>query len=475
MLFDVRHYELQSAPHTCFPWQVLGPSLRIAERLSYAASYAPDILSTKSIRPYLRNGLRLFDYHHHLMTTTGCAYDPLGEPEDVLLLVIDFLRANRCTASEKGGVWYIDAPAAERHDVLLVILGLFALFEGLRAEGVYRHRHPLKMAGDGARVVKRLNDGSEVMVRPGRTLIRVRGLAGSVGRVAEPDLVERMIAALVAAGVPASILMMMRTMSIALARLSEQCLLSMLDYWNASEFGDEVDTVNKGSRLVRTKRQIWDGDHTVSIHGFIDAERALLDPDGRTLRDFRLLAAKEDWAALAAAPLFPTAAYRLRPEAGFYTPGGVADVHLRPAFDAAGLLGVGSHHMRHGGVTRFLRWLKSLGLTHAEEMEWKAWFGAYMGWASWELMIEHYSQPFREEDRRERAHQWLRGAAPILTAIRAGMVDAASMPSRPAIAAPAAADFSVRPTDAGLSSLVGPIGDWRNPAPIPRAVEDLAA
>lgn len=110
-------------------------------------------------------------------------------------------------------------------------LGLFAIYEGLRAEGVYRFPHPLKVQAASATVVKRLEDGTEIMVRPGRTLIRVREVPGSVGRVADADLPDRMIAALVAAGVPASVVMMMSTMRVALDRLSEQCLTSMFDWW----------------------------------------------------------------------------------------------------------------------------------------------------------------------------------------------------------------------------------------------------
>lgn len=462
-------FELQAAPHTCFPWQVTGPSSRVAERLSYAATYAPDILSTKTIRPYLRHGLGLFDYHQHLLSTSGSAYDPFGEPEDVLLLVVDFLRANGCRAVLRDGIWRIDAPAALRHAALLAVLGLFAFYEGLRAEGVYRFPHPLKVAGDAAKVVKRLDDGTEVMVRPGRTLIRFNDLPGSVARVAEADLPDRMIAALVAAGVPAPVLMMIRTMSIALGRLSELCLISMLDWW-VSEFGDEASAVNKGSRLIRVKREIWGGDHTMSLHAYADGDRSLLDPEGRKLADFRLLAEKGDWEALRRAPLFPNARYLTHPDDGFYSPGGVADVHLRPAFDAAGLLGVSSHHFRHAGVTRFLRWLKSLGLSAAEVAEWKRWFGAMMGWASWEEMMDRYSQPFREEDRRERAHLWLSAAPPAIAAIRAAAVDAGAAP-----AAPAAADFVVKPTDAGLRSLVGPVSDWRNPVPVAVPEFGLAA
>jgi hypothetical protein len=229
-----------------------------------------------------------------------------------------------------------------------------------------------------------------------RFRFRIPRTEGSPLRTDPSDHVINIIPALIAAGTPIAIIMMIKVMIEGLARIAEEIRVSIWDWWNASQFGNQIDTTSKRSRGRRVKVQSITDELVTELSEYGNKERVVLDERGWSIEQWRAfltdstISMKERRIAAKKAPLFPARHKR------FYSRSGVIDNWYRPAMRIA-KLPTRTHYIRHSGVNDFLTYIDARhDLDPAEKDAAKLQFGQTMGWR-WPLaMLERYSLPARK-------------------------------------------------------------------------------
>ena len=387
---------------------------------------------------YVRGALTFQTYcHHHATSTAIGAYNPWSLPIDVRELFKEMLRllgAKIEESTNEKDVWHVTVEEEDDiADVVAAICGTFHLYEAAASAGLYKWPNPFKVAIED-RIKRKVpgapaNDTNWPTIAP-RFRFRIPMGTASAMRTDRTDKVREIVPALVAYGAPAAIIMMIKTMIEGLARILEQINLSLLDWWEESEFGESIATTSKGRRRRRVKAQHFTPQHHAELVDFADDARKSLDPNGWGLEEWRAFLTNPNIKpsvrkkAARNAPLFPNARGR------FYSRSGVLDHWYRPAMRKAGLP-THSHYLRHCGVNDFLAYIDSRpDLTTEEKRAAKLAFGRRMGWKWPEVMLERYSLPQRKEAEIASSADWLRDRRARLDDLRSGLglVTAATMP-----------------------------------------------
>lgn len=382
-------------------------------------------LAEATVPRYGRGFLAFLDGVPHAATATAPgAYTPWSPPPDVIELFKDCVRALGGTLEEsttEKGVYHVTVEDEDRHDaVVAAICGVYHFYDAAVKAGTYKWPNPFEIPFEQRvpRTVPGAWGGLKILPR---FRFRIPRGEASPLRTDPSDRVLDIVPALIAAGAPIAVIMMIKVMIEGLARIAEQIRISIWDWWNASQFGSAIDTTNKGGRGRRTKQQAISDELVAELTRFGDEERAALDPLGRTLADWReyltnpAIPMKERRKAAKKAPLFPAR------HKGFYSRSGVIDVWYRPAMQAAGLP-TRTHYLRHSGVNDFLAYIDARpDLTPEEKDAAKLEFGRAMGW-KWPLaMLERYSLPARKAAQVAAAADWLAQRRQQQEAIVAGL------------------------------------------------------
>ena len=379
---------------------------------------------------YVRGGLRFQTWCHHKSFDAAAGYVSrwLLPPVDVQRLFLDFLStlgADLKESIEEKEVWHVDAKDDERlAEITEVICGTFHLYAAAVNSGLYPWSNPFEIPKD-QRVTRRLpgpagGSADRPVVTP-RFRFRIPMGSASTLRTDSRDMLRDIVPALVRYSAPTPIIMMIKTMIVGLARIREQANLSILDWWEESEFGEAIATTSKGTGRRRIKAQRFTPEHREELHVYFDGDRRRLDANGwgieewtQFLRDPTVRVSVRRRAA-ANAPLFPTA------RGGFYSRSGILDYWYRPAMKAAGLP-TRTHYIRHCGVNDFLAYIEARSdLTHEEKEAARITFARDMGWR-WPLaMLEHYSLPQRKDAEIAASSSWLRDRHDRLNDLRKGL------------------------------------------------------
>lgn len=412
------------------------PSGEIDTIVSHAATTIGQTrLAVLSEPAYVRGGLRFQSWCHH----NGGGNEDISPwqlpPVDVRRLFIDFLvsiGAKLEESAEEKEVWHIDADEEDRlAEITQAICGTFHLYAAAAIAGLYPWSNPFEIPKD-ERITRRLpgaasGSAERPLVTP-RFRFRIPMGSASTLRTDSRDMLRDIVPALVRYGAPQQIIMMIKTMIIGLARIREQANLSLLDWWEESEFGEAIATTSKGTRRRRIKAQRFTPEHREELVAYFDGDRQRLDPNGWTLEEWTsfmrdpTVRVSVRRRAAANAPLFPTARGR------FYSRSGILDYWYRPAMKAAGLP-TRTHYIRHCGVNDFLAYVEGRSdLTHEEKEAARLTFARDMGWKWPEAMLEHYSLPQRKEAEIAASASWLRDRHERLNDLRSGIGNVVSLP-----------------------------------------------
>lgn len=353
----------------------------------------------------------LDDVAIHGMATASGAYTPWSPPPDVVALFKDCIRRLGGTLEEstdEPGVYHVSVEEEEKRDgVVAAICGVFHFYDAAVKAGVYAWANPFEIPFEDRKPRMLPGETHGGMFIVPRFRFRIPRTEGSPLRTDPSDRVLDIIPALIAAGAPIAVIMMIRLMIEGLARIAEQIRISIWDWWKASQFGNQIDTTNKRSRGRRVKLQSITDELVAELLKFGNNERVALDERGWTLDQWRTfltnptISMKERRIAAKKAPLFPARHKR------FYSRSGVIDNWYRPAMQAANLPSR-THYIRHSGVNDFLTYIDGReDLTPAEKDAAKLEFGKAMGW-KWPLaMLQRYSLPARKAAQLVAATDWL--------------------------------------------------------------------
>lgn len=368
-------------------------------------------LSSTTVSGYARGALAFFSHRRRMLgSTTVQSLLPWSSPHDLRMAFRDFLVSLDATAepsTTETDVWHVKVKEERASEVIQSVCGVFHAFESLVHAGVLpANPFEVPMADRRARRLPGSHNMKSAPLITPRFRFRIPASAASALRTDSGRHIALIVPALIAFGVPVSIVIMIKTMIEGLARISEQCRITVWDYWDASRFGDAIDTTNKGEGDARVKVQVFSLEHVGELLIFFDGPRRALDPEGWGLEEWRDYLSDETLplrirkAKAMASPLFP------KQNGGFYAKSGVVDRWYRPAMKAAGLP-TRTHYMRHAGVNAFLAWIAQQEMTEEQKDAARLEFARGMGWKWPEVMLARYSLPERRHAAFEVRRSWL--------------------------------------------------------------------
>jgi hypothetical protein len=377
--------EILRHPDGAVPPQIIGIDDLPDVRATDAARHFETYVSKRTTPKYLRGSAAMLAAWTMLSTGDPNIPSPWDEPAIASTMWHDLLKGLKLEPkwSTRDGCFHIAVDDQDFDRVNIGLNGMYTMYEAARDRHLYDGTNPLASATD---------DVNRAGRRTARSLFRLKRTKPRTMRMQLPSIVERIRRAgrRATRPWPPSIVMLIDLMIEGLARLSEQIALTLKDWWDASEFGEQVNTPNKGDDYARTKVQVFSAAYAASLRIYVNEQRIdwceLAGGERRTLNDFRRLAQGGDLAALELEPLFTNA------KGGFFSQSGVGDYYFRPAMEDAGLIGVTSHAIRHAGVNAFFEWLAVQEMPKEEKEALKLEFGLYMGWKWPEKMLEHYSE-----------------------------------------------------------------------------------
>lgn len=386
-------------------WLVFDPEGDFSVGVSETLNRMRDTgISHLTVPGYARGALSFLDFHWRRLSnsTAQATFTPWSSPTDVQKLFADMLRSLRATitpSTTEKGVLHVEVPPEMTDKVTQLICGTYHFYSAAELAGVYQMPNPFEIPEED-RVRRRVPGGQPGQPWPettGRFRFRIPASTGSALRTDSSESLPLIVPALISFGVPTAIVMMIKVMIEGLARILEQCRLTVWDWWKASQFGETILTTNKGCGKRRTKVQTMSLALVGELLLYFDMERRELDPDGWGLDDWRdfltdaTISPRVRMAKALRAPLFPNRSKR------FHTRSGVIDVWYRPAMNRAGLP-TRTHYIRHCGVNDFLAWVEArTDLTVAQVHAGKLAFAKDMGWRWPLVMLERYSLPQRRE------------------------------------------------------------------------------
>lgn len=380
--------------------QFVGPDGLPDVRATDAARHFETYVGKRTAAKYLRGATAMMATFHRRFGSSFDAPSLWDEPAIVSTLWHDLLRAEGFTPkwSTRDRCYHITVNDSDFDRLNVGLTGMFTLYEAARDRHLYDGVNP--MAAEASNASRRMR-------RTARSLFRLKRAKPRTMRVMVPDIVERVRRAgrRASRAWPAAVTMLIDLMIEGLARLSEQIALTLEDWWLASEFGEKINTPNKGDDFARTKVQVFSAALAARLRIFVNETRVdlpeLTGGKRRSLDDFRRIAAAGDLETLRREPLFTNS------KGGFFSQSGVADYYFRPAMDEAGLHSIASHALRHAGTCAFFAWVKELDIPASEKESLKLEFGDYMGWKWPESMLEHYSEVERRNQATETAIRFL--------------------------------------------------------------------
>lgn len=418
ILFLNHDVEILFHPDGTTPPQVIGLDLLPEARATDAVRHMSAYVGRNSLPKYLRGAATLLSAHHQLRAINMHSPDMWEETALAATMWEDVLKGLDLEPkwSSKEGCFHIKVADEDFDRTNVALCGAMTLYDSALDRHLYAgERNPLTST-------LKINRPGR---RAARSLFRIKRDRPKKLRTQLPAIVERIRRAGQSATRrwPPSVTMLIDLMIEGLARLSEQIALTLLDWWEAGEFGERINTPNKGDEYARTKVQVFSLAYAARLRRYVDVDRVdRLELEGgerRTLEDFRKLAMAGDFETLRAEALFTNA------KGGFFSQSGIGDYYLRPAMQEAGLDGVTSHAIRHAGVCAFFAWLAEQDLPAAERAELKLFFGRHMGWKWPEAMLDHYSEPERRKQATEVAINFLQARRQQLEALEeAGLAPA---------------------------------------------------
>lgn len=379
-----RDVEILHHPDGAIPPQIVGLALLPDVKATDAFRHMDAHVSKRTLPKYWRGAATLLSAQQQLLSLNPNSHGVWDEPELVVSLWTDVFKGLGLEPkwSSRDGCFHMVVADEEFDGINVALCGLFTMYQS----AMDRHLYP---------EVKNPIGSTITVNRPGRraakALFRVKRAKAKTLRTQIPAIVERIRRAGRSAKRPwpPGVTMLVDLMIEGLARLSEQIALTVKDWWDASEFGDRVNTPNKGDNYARTKVQIMSAAYLARLKWYFDNQR--IDRNHRSLDDYRRLAEGGDLDALEAEAIFTNA------KGLHFSQSGVADYYFRPAMVKAGLEGVSSHAIRHAGVCAFFAWLKAQDISQEEKKALKILFGEYMGWKWPEGMMDYYGAAERRE------------------------------------------------------------------------------
>lgn len=405
--------EILQHPDGSIPPQIMGIGDLPDPRATDAARHIETYVSKRTAPKYLRGAAAMLAGWAALVARDPNVAGPWEEPAIATTMWHDLLKGLGLEPkwSTRDCCFHLQVRDEDFDRVNIGLNGMYTIYEAARDRHLLDGANPLaSVAADVPRAGR----------RAARSLFRIRRTKPRTMRVQLPAIVERIRRAgrRATRPWPPSVTMLVDLMIEGLARLSEQIALTLKDWWDASQFGEKINTPNKGDDYARTKVQVFSAAYAARLRLYVDMQRIdkneLAGNERRTLADFRRLAEGGDLAALEAEPLFTNA------KGGFFSQSGVGDYYLRTAMDEAGLLGVSSHAIRHAGVCAFFAWVAAQDMPKAEKDELKMQFGIYMGWKWPEKMLEHYSETERRNQATATAIAFLQARRQQLDQLEAG-------------------------------------------------------
>lgn len=380
--------EIIRHPDGAIPPQIVGYDDLPDTRATDAARHLETYVSKRTAPKYLRGAAAMLAAQTALAGRQAHTAGPWEEPAIARTMWHDLLKDLELEPkwSTRDGCFHITVPDEDFDRVNIGLNGMYTLYEAARDRHLYNGDNPLASASAAPNRNGR---------RAARSLFRVKRNKPRTMRIQLPSIVERIRRAgrRATRPWPPAVSMLVDLMIEGLARLSEQIALTLKDYWDGSQFGEKINTPNKGDDYARTKVQVFSAAYAARLRIYINELRIdrneLAGGERRTLDDFRRLAEGGDLAALEAEPIFTNA------KGGFFSQSGVGDYYFRTAMEEAGLLGTSSHAIRHAGVCAFFAWVAAQDIPKEEKDALKLEFGSYMGWKWPEKMLEHYSETER--------------------------------------------------------------------------------
>jgi len=380
--------EILRHPDGAIAPQIVGRDSLPDVRATDAARHLETYVSKRTAPKYLRGTAAMLAAVAAQQGLDPNGLSPWDEPAIASIMWQDLLKDLGLEPkwSTREGCYYLQVADEDFDRVNIALNGMYTVYEAARDRHLYDGANPLASTGEAPNRAGR---------RTARSLFRIKRTKPRTMRTMLASIVERIRRA-GRQGTrrwPPSVTMLIDLMIEGLARLSEQIALTLKDWWDASEFGEKINTPNKGDDYARTKVQVVSAAYAARLRIYVNEQRIDLNElsggERRTLDDFRRLAKGGDLAALEAEPLFTNS------KGGFFSQSGVGDYYFRQAMADAGLEGITSHAIRHAGVSAFFAWLKEQDMPKEEKDELKLEFGIYMGWKWPEKMLEHYSEAER--------------------------------------------------------------------------------
>lgn len=375
-------------------------------------------------------------YLYHLIDfCSWVASDPIvnreswerhGPPETVRQLVDRYLRhVALCDLTYKRDrygldVCFVKISSRTRRQLVPVLAALRAYYELLRHKRRYPYSNPLESIA-GRQLRERLlhDDADAFQLRNGRPRMSARSGVDEPYSVdlpstayfrpvncawrpivkADPVLSAKVLRAGEAHGWRLQQLTIGRLLFRTGARIAEICGMTLLGWWQASQFGRTAMITNKGSRQMPTKEVVLDKTSQKFLRDYINAERANYDRLGRTLTTFERLALRGD--------LDPNEPVFLNSRGTQLSAQHFRDYYWRPAMQGE-LSGLTPHAARHNMVTLHLAEIDRIAKTSKERELLRLEFVAQMSWASGESMLKVYdsrSPGRRILDVMERVHK----------------------------------------------------------------------
>jgi integrase len=417
-------YRSRATTDPLFPVQVLdGAGLPHAE-LSLVLSRLPDYVSNSTAKKYGAAILRFFDFVSSSATVAAHEQDldPFGTTAQVRMLVRLYLTEQlkvkvQVRRDDIGSnvnwvhVKHIASDAAET-----VLNGLRKVYDILSDAGLRAGPNPLMAedAGDRADEGRRqqilqfrnrcgrnpMPDRSGVdcqqphHIRYARTYFRVVGGQWKPHYIDDPRLIDRILNAGKSAGWPRAVQLITEVAAEAGCRISEVLAITVGDWYEASQFGQKVNAIDKGSRNRRRKVITITPGLVKAISRYFDQERRAASFTRQTLAQVRRLAFLGK-AEILAQPLF------LNSHGGTFSYSAFNDHHFRPAMKAA-RLAVQPHSLRHHFVNTALNEIEAADMTSAEKDRRKESLVEYMAWRTGEKMLGVYGKVHKER----RAHDF---------------------------------------------------------------------
>ncbi len=403
-----------------FPIQVLDGSCLPHLELSVALSRLPDYVSDSTAKKYSAAILRFFDFVSTSATVAahGQDLDPFGTAEQVRMLVRLYLteqmRAKVQIRQDHIGstVQWVHVAHAASDAAETVLNGLRKVFDILTDAGLRSSPNPL-VASDGGNRTEDARDryviqfrrrrGRDPMpersgvdpqqphhIRYSRTYFRVVGQQWKPEYIDDPLLVDRILEAGKAAGWPRAVQLITEVAAEAGCRISEVLAITAGDWFEASQFGQKINAIDKGSRNRRRKVIAITAALVKAISRYFDHERRAVSPSGRTLAQVR----RSEADGLAEHLFLNSCGER-------FTYSGYNDHHFRPAMKAAGLA-VQPHSLRHHFVNSALNEIEAAGLSPAEKERLKESLADYIAWRTGAKMLAVYGEVHKER----RAHEF---------------------------------------------------------------------